>query len=534
MIVDLRLTIDDYLGRPRRRPCDIRNSKIVNRQFLWTLCLLLFSSILHAQSVDWTRVHHLTIQGIDQLYSLEVDSAERSFDEVIRMAPGDPRGWFFKSIVHFYVYQLSKDETAYQRFFALSETVIEKAESLVDQNPKDLNAKFYLGGIYGYRGMAYQRHGRDLSAVWDGQKGYSLLREASIGPNFSVDAQLGFGLFSYLIAKIPRSLAWVLTIIGFPGDQEGGLAMMKNAADRGIYTRTEAAFFYAQFCFFEDRYDEAEKYIRLVMDRYPTNSLFLVTYASWQLRRDQIDSAIAIGERAIAVNEKAQVRIGDEYAHSTLASAYFAKGKFQEASGHWEQYIDRSENKENVGNYVYYRLGICYELAGDRQRAITTWNSMLKSTDEDRPWDSVYWRRAQLFIDAPMSSVDIALIAASNEAQRGRRDRALAIYRAAAKEAEHDVERRAQALYGVAQSAYQCDDDRTVMDVVAEIVRLRPRREEWVIPHALLILGRAQSRQGLIDEAKRTFEQALSYEDYDWEANVRGRVEREVEKLEKK
>lgn len=510
-----------------------RQSTIVIRQFLWLLILLL-PSLSPAQSVDWGRVHTLTIQGIDQLYALQIDEAERTFDEVTRIAPDDPRGWFFKSMVHFYVYQLSTDQKAYDRFFELSETVIDKAESLVDHNAKDLNAKFYLGGIYGYRGMAYQRNGSIVSAVWDGRKGYSLLKEAATGPNLSVDAQLGFGLFSYLIAKIPRSFSWLLNLIGYSGDLEGGLAMIRNAADNGVYTRTEASFYYAQFCFFEDRYDEAERYMRRVMDQYPTNSLFLTTYAAWQLRRDQIDSAIAIGERAIAINERSQVKIGDEYAHSTLASAYFMRGDLRDAAEHWEQYIDRSENKENVGNNVYYRLGIAYELTGDRTKAVATWNRMKRTTDEDTPWESVYWRRAQLLMASPMTTVDIALIAASNEAQRGNRDRSMAIYRAAAYQSSGDPERQAQAIYGVVQTAFQCDDDRTVMAEAPKVVHLRPKRETWVIPHTLLILGRSQARLGRNDEAKRTFEQALSYEDYDWEVTLRGRIERELEKLEKK
>jgi tetratricopeptide (TPR) repeat protein len=494
----------------------------------------LLTTILTSQSVDWTRVHNLTVQGIDHLYALRIDEADRTFDEVTRLAPDDPRGWFFKSMVHFYVYQLSTDRKAYDQFFQLSETVIDKAESLVDQNASDLNAKFYLGGIYGYRGLAYQRNGSIVSAVWDGRKGYSLLKEAATGPNLSVDAQLGFGLFSYLIAKIPRSFSWLLNLIGFSGDLEGGLAMIRNAADHGIYTRTEASFYYAQFCFFEERYDEAERYMRRVMDQYPTNSLFLTTYSAWQLRRDQIDSAIAIGERAIAINENSQVKIGDEYAHSTLASAYFIRGDFLDAAKHWEEYIDRSENKENVGNNVSYRLGIAYELTGDRTKAVATWNRMKRTTDADTPWESVYWRRAQLLIAAPMTTIDVALIIASNEAQRGNRDRAMAIYRAAVHQSSGDPERQAQAIYGVVQAAFQCDDDRTVLAEAPKVLQLRPRRETWVIPHTLFILGRSQARLGRTDEAKRTLEQALAYEEYDWEMTLRTRMERELEKVEGK
>jgi len=190
------------------------------------LFILFFSFPAAAQSPDWPRVHALTVEGIDQLYNLEFDKSERTFEEVIRIAPDDPRGWFFKSMVHFYVFQLTRN----------------RRETMADNDPNDLNAKFYLGGIYGYRGLAYQRDGSVLSGVWDGRKGYNLLREAATGVHRSVDAQLGFGLFSYLISRIPRSYSWVLGLLGFEGDREGGLAMIKVAADSGVYTRTEAAF----------------------------------------------------------------------------------------------------------------------------------------------------------------------------------------------------------------------------------------------------------------------------------------------------
>jgi len=128
------------------------------------------------------QLHTTVLAGIDSLYNLRFSGAEAAFDEAIRIAPEDPRGWFFKSMVSFYIYQLSQSEAAYDRFFDLSETVIERAEEIVDDDDTNLTAKFYLGGIYGYRGLAFQRNGNLLSALWDGRKGYGYLRDAATGP----------------------------------------------------------------------------------------------------------------------------------------------------------------------------------------------------------------------------------------------------------------------------------------------------------------------------------------------------------------
>ncbi len=491
------------------------------------------AGLLPAQPATSDPIHAIVLHGIDSLYNLRIEGAEASFDEAIRIAPDDPRGWFFKSMVHFYIYQLTQDKASYDRFFELSETVIDRAEAVEDRDDTDLMAKFYLGGIYGYRGLAFQRNSNLLSALWDGRKGYGYLREAATGPIYSIDAKMGFGLFTYLVSKIPRSFSWVFNILGFSGDLEGGLRMIQAAADSGVYTRTEAAFYFAQFCFFEERYDIAYVYMQRIMDQYPRNSLFLVTFAAWELRQDRIDEAIAIGERAIEVNRRNEVRIGDEFAHSTLASAYYTKNNYSLAAHHWEQYIELTENKGNISNYVYYRLGIAQEICGNRAKALTAWRAMTRSTDEDRPWDSVYWRRAQTRIRRPMTQAEVLTVIASNLDQAGATEDAVAYYeRAAALAGDDDT--KAIALYGKLDALRQCDDHRSVVGLAPQILALRPVEEDWTLPHALYSLGRSYADLGQAADARRAFDQALSYDDYDWEVRLRERIERQLEELEKK
>jgi hypothetical protein len=80
-----------------------------------------------------------------------VDDAVAAFDSVSRMAPGDPRGPFFRAMTSFYLYGLNRRPSDLERFFDESETVIDICERLIDRNERDVVAKFYLGGIMGYR-----------------------------------------------------------------------------------------------------------------------------------------------------------------------------------------------------------------------------------------------------------------------------------------------------------------------------------------------------------------------------------------------
>ncbi len=147
------------------------------------------------ETVDWTTVHELTVRGIDRLYSLEIYDAIRVFDSVSRMAPGDPRGPFFQSMVQFYLYSLNRDEKELSMFLDESERVIEICERLLNQNGQDATTKFYLGGIYGYRGLAHRLSGSTFKAALDGRKGYLLLEEAVTEDPNLYDARMGFELF---------------------------------------------------------------------------------------------------------------------------------------------------------------------------------------------------------------------------------------------------------------------------------------------------------------------------------------------------
>lgn len=500
----------------------------VPRRRMAALGLLLWlfpATHTQAQPESSDPLHRVTLRGIDSLYNLKFAGADEAFDEATRLAPSDPRGWFFKSMVHFYIYQLTEDRKAYDRFFELSETVIEKAEEIVDRDPSNLTARFYLGGIYGYRGLAFQRNGSLLSALWNGRKGYGHLRTAATGEVYSIDAKMGFGLFTYLVAKIPRSYSWVLNILGFSGNLEEGLSMIRAAADSGVYARTEAAFYYAQFCFFERRYEQAYAYMERIISEYPDNSLFLVTFAAWELRQDRVDRAIDIANQAREVNIRNNMSIGDEFAYSTLAAGYYARNEFPEAVRHWERYITLTGNESTVSNFAYFRLGIAYEILGNRPLAVDTWRRMKRSTDKDRPWESVQWRRVQPYLSRALTQSDVLVVVGRNLAQVGKRREAIQHLELAILAAGNDREAAALASYEKLSVLADCDDYEEVVSLAPQILRLNPKTELWVIPHTLYRLGHSFRKLGKNAEALQALTQALAYDNYDWEVNLRERIQ---------
>ncbi|HTR98270.1 MAG TPA: tetratricopeptide repeat protein, partial [Bacteroidota bacterium] len=479
-----------------------------------------------AGTIDWQEVHAMTLRGIDRLYDMKIDEASATFDSVRRAAPGDPRGYFFGSMVHFWRYTLTREEKEYRTFLDGSDEVITICENLIDRNPDDAVARFYLGGIYGYRGLAHQANNSIFKAVTDGRKGYMELKAAVALKSDLYDAQMGFGLFTYLVARVPKSLSWVLSLVGFSGDAAAGLAMVRSAAEHGVYTRTEARFFLSQFLFAEQKGDEALALLDTLTRDYPDNALFLVTMASWQSRLGNPAAALGTAEKAAAVNARNRVHVGEEFIYSTLGSIYFALNDFARARTNLERYTARVASEDYLTNWTLYRLGIAEEFCGDRQAAIATYRRMKKGSDGTN--ESYLYRTAQARLREPLTGTDALLIRAGNDLQRKDFDSARVLYGEVLGTPGLTDDVRGRALAGVQQIAIAREDYAGALRAGEELALLKPERETWILPQAYLLSGIAYAKTGNEAAARASLERALGFDDYDFQKQTEERARREL------
>jgi tetratricopeptide (TPR) repeat protein len=501
------------------------------RYFTVSVFLAFSSAGSAAQGIDWARVHETTVRGINHLYNLDVEQAENAFDSVVTMAPTDPRGPFFKSILHFYLYGLNRSEEEYNKFFAQSDHVIDICEQLLEQNEKDPVAKFYLGGIHGYRGVAYQTGNSILRAVQEGRKGYQYLEEAVTTDPTLYDAHMGFGLFRYLVAKVPRAYRWILNVIGFSGDLEGGLASLRLSAEKGLYTRTESRLYLFQFLLAEHHDEEAMKYIQELLRDFPDNSLFAVLYSSWQMRLNNYDEAFQWAKKGEEINSRKKIKYGEEFIYSTLGGIYFVKGDFAKANDSYEIFFKKVQTKDYISNWISYRYAVSAELTGNRSRAIEICKQMKDASDRDRAMDTFYFRKGQELIASPLSDVDVLIIQAGNELSARRYDAALQLYSEAVPKAGPDADRKVRALYGMQQVLYEQGRDDEVVRLAPQVFEIQPRRERWVIPHAYFKVGQAYARLGKKTDARAAFEAIDRFDGYDFQNSLTGRTEDELRKV---
>jgi tetratricopeptide (TPR) repeat protein len=505
------------------------------KKILVILFFLISSGCLFSQSssTDWTYIHNLTIQGIDYLYNMEFDKAENKFKEIKNDVPNDPRGYFFNAIQYYFLYSIERKREYFDKFFEQSEKVISICEKLIDQNENDYTSKFYLAGIYGYRGLLYQIDNSILKAVWDGKKGFSLLKQIVKEKPDMYDAYLGTGLFDYLLSKIPKSYSWVLSVLGYGGDLENGIKELKTAEEKGTYTKQEARFYLSQFLFFENRNDEAFYYIKKLIKEYPENSLFLISYANMESRIDKPEFAIEPCKKAIEINKRKKIESGDDLAYIVLANAQFILNDFKSASDNYEVYLQKvsKQNFSFLRNYNFIRMGLAHDFSGKRDKAIAAYKCA-KNVDKDKnPSDALIYARSNYFINHPPGECYKQITTAANYLNRKKDEEALREYLSALNCNFLNEDEKISCFYNAGKLYLKNNRLNEAQKYFEYALNTKPFIDKSLLPYTLFKLGTIYAQKKDYVHAKESFNKARNYEDYYFENDLRDSIKVETKKI---
>jgi tetratricopeptide (TPR) repeat protein len=216
--------------------------------------------------------------GINQIYSIKFNEAEKTFLILQKEYPKHPAGRFFFAMIDWWKIILSEeDEEQDDRFLEKIEEVVDFCDEILDKDPKNVDALFFKGGAIGFRGRLRVMRESWFKAADDGREALPLVEYAGKLDPTNVDVKLGFGIYNYLAAVIPEQYPIVKPImIFFPsGNKELGLNQLKEAARIGRYSSYEARYILVTFYYyFEKDMDSAELYALQLVDSFPDNPVF--------------------------------------------------------------------------------------------------------------------------------------------------------------------------------------------------------------------------------------------------------------------
>lgn len=349
---------------------------------------------------DLTKeVDQLLREGLNQMYSYNLQEAGKAFDELVRLFPEHPIGYMHKAeVVWWQALRDNKNpklEADFERFTGLA---VDKGQTLLKQNPRDFYALLYVAAAYGnrtryniYINKSYYR------AMRSGTKGYDFVGPAhALRPDY-VDCLIGTGAYNYFAGSIPtllRIFTWMFTP---SGDRNQGIRQLEVAARKGEYGQVAAKTVLLGIYYNEKRFDDYQRLISELIEQFPTNPVFVTWLADFHIRRERLEEG---SQRLAMLLDKT------ELAGSSLclAQVHYERGRVSLAQRKAEDAVASLTNALDAGLgsgdplrvKAHLLRGCAWDLKGQREQAVADYQAVLQLADTDESQ-----RKARAFLKQP-------------------------------------------------------------------------------------------------------------------------------------
>jgi len=373
------------------------------------LCaLLLMPAVVRAgtETVDTNPLNRQpeVREAFHLFYNMDYDEALPRFEKIQADHPNDPMATayvldaeLFRELnrldlldTTFYAndgfltgkHTVAEDPKMRERIRSLADKAVSQANAVLKTNPNDVNALFARGWV------------RSLEATYSGivQRAFTAGLKQALGarsdcdhvlqldPNYE-DAKLVVGVYEYVVGSLPVAFKIVVGLVGIHGSKGEGMALLHDAAERGVITHVEANTSMMLFLRREAKYQEAVQIGHGMAEEYPHDFLFRLEEAN--LEKDAGDgmAAIASYERLIEMAKKPGF-----FPNAHLELAFFGLGdslrgrtQFGEAVDAFREGAYQPNISPELKRRCLLEAGKTYDLMQQHEKAVQQYEAVLNS-----------------------------------------------------------------------------------------------------------------------------------------------------------
>ncbi|HEU4770199.1 MAG TPA: hypothetical protein VFS77_22725 [Pyrinomonadaceae bacterium] len=360
------------------------------------------------------RFEALRRSGLDALYNIDYDKAERDFKEIVRLMPNHPGGYqllaarvWIKTLYESRRLQSSLyssegfyssgddrvDPRIVTEFRNLTRQAKQLAEAKLKQEPKNVEALDFLANTEGLKASfeeAVER--RHYAALRDGNDAVEHHREVlKLDPTY-IDAQITIGLYEYVVGSLPLPVKILAGATGYRGSKKRGLKMLEEVAEKGRWARDDAKSVLILLYTREKRFEDALKLARELSAKYPRNYLLrletadaLVALAGVKRKEKDLAGAVQAEKEAFATfDELLRDRNVRDSASRALDLIHFKYGEVLLVAGYHDRAakeflattkVDRAE--QGLVTMAHLYAARAYDVGGKREEALAQYKTVL-------------------------------------------------------------------------------------------------------------------------------------------------------------
>jgi len=360
------------------------------------------------------RFEELRRSGLEAVYNIDYDKAQRDFNEIVKLYPNHPGGYqllaarlWIKTLYEsrrlqvslyssesFYVSGDDKvDPKIVTEFRNLTREARRLAEAKLKQEPKNIEALDFLANTEGLKASfeeAVER--RHFAALRDGNDAVNHHREVlKLDPKY-IDAQITIGLYEYVVGSLPLPVKILAGATGFHGSKKRGLAMLEQVAKEGRWAQDDAKSVLIILYAREKRFADVITLTRELSAKYARNYLLrietadaLVSLAGVKRKEKDVAGAVQAEKEAFATfDELLRDRSVRDAAVRALDLIHFKYGEALLIAGYHDRAareflaatkVDRAES--GLITMAHLFAARSYDVAGKRDEALAQYKEVL-------------------------------------------------------------------------------------------------------------------------------------------------------------
>jgi len=348
-------------------------------------------------------------KGFEQIYNLDYRDAFRTFSELKSRNPRHPAPPLYLASVVWLQELFDRNELDLDNFIApgyFTEPSARKmapedrkaffdylatceslCNALLKEDPKNPEARYFLGSMYGVQGAFAITIDRSYSDAFSkGKKAYKyhsdLIQQR---PDF-YDAYMSVGLYEYVVDNLPWYIKWVAVIVGYRGSQERGFQYLTKAAEKGIYAADDARVLQTVLYVREKRFADALANARALHVKYPKNFILHLNEAQILEKMGRRDQAAAAYREVLrlAVMKKANYqKIPVPTFRVTVAKRLLRLEDYASALAQFQTALEEPATPQKEKGSVHLGAGQALDRLGRRDEAVRHYQAVLRLPDLD-------------------------------------------------------------------------------------------------------------------------------------------------------
>lgn len=375
--------------------------------------ILLFVSQLPAQNLRDPLFMQRAQGGFRDIMNLDYDEAQQVFASLEKDYPKHPAPPLYSASIFWLQEMLRRQDLSLNRFIAptyfskkTDQTMppskraaffqgLQRSEALISallkKDPKDKDARYFLGTAYGLRSSFAITIDHSLSdAFSNGKKAYTCARQLINEDPGYYDAYMATGIYEYVVDSIPWYWKWMAVVIGLRGDKEVGMSQLKLACEKGQYVKNEAQLVLMVMNVREHRYNEARDLSQRLHSQFPKSFLFALSHAQ-VLRlagnKEQAVAAFLEVEKKIAAREPNFDSIPLQEFRYNLGAEFMAMDIQDLAQERFQLCVNDPRTQPREKTLAHLNLGRTLYWKGELAEAGKEWQIVLSQQDVENSHD---------------------------------------------------------------------------------------------------------------------------------------------------